>query len=298
MKPDSRPSGFRVIFVLQHWSEIVRVSTLLLALSGVGVALDQYVHLPPEVYFWSCVLGLISILALLIAFIMWLARLLVTYAKDQCESLLFPSPRFCLRLAEEEDLGSFFLRFKAEFGDEAPSMDSIMEIHRHNPQTFWKFVDAEIDNGPSKIRGTLKLLTLRKSIRKRLDAGTVNGRTLTTKDITKPNSRPAAIYVGGVIGDLPVRSLMMAQVVFLLYGYALKGIPIYARPLKHAGLRCLEKFGFEPVIEPGLGHIYRLDKRSLEAAAKKHGRLFRYFTKRRLADVIRVHPALRLAALG
>src|SRR5690349_22518371 len=105
MEPGSQLWVFGKVleFARRHWSETVRIATLFFALSGLGVVLDHYIHISPLVYLWCCILGMISLSVLFVALLFKVASKSVRLVGNKWESLLFPSPRYCLQLADDED---------------------------------------------------------------------------------------------------------------------------------------------------------------------------------------------------
>jgi len=172
----------------------------------------------------------------------------------------------CVR-ARRNDLIGLHDLYTDYFGSDVPSVE-LMKSWISRCKTALMLVHRVRQNSglatSQQLVGSFKVLPLTTDAVRALEGGQISGSTFKAEHIASNKKETAAVYVGDVVATSQVgRGMVLAHLNAACTPAVKSGLPIYARPLTHDGLRVMTKHGFVQVLDgtsrPEIGRICKLE---------------------------------------
>lgn len=164
--------------------------------------------------------------------------------------------------ASEDDLKTILEFSREQLGEDIDEdVEKLMYgWYRKNPTMLWivysvtttikKSAGQERTVRSRRVAGYFNLMPLKKKAARLVGEGKLYGSKIASDDMVTVNTKPSAIYVGGISADSPAAKAHALMAVMGRLGKQMKrGVEIYTRPVSKDGLRLARKYGFEPVQE-------------------------------------------------
>lgn len=147
-----------------------------------------------------------------------------------------------------DDLPALFLEFKNVFGEDIAPIDEMTKWLNRNDTFAWRVMRSS-DDGKRENVGFFELIPITSAAVRKIEAGQLDGRSLTTNHIVSRRSKAAAYYVGSIAAVNKTNrfkfSTMFVFLEHLRQKNAKSEITLYARPVTPDGLRLVNDYKFE-----------------------------------------------------
>lgn len=177
-----------------------------------------------------------------------------------------PDAIWCeLRPVSRRDAKAVCDLMRHAFGEETPSVTRILEWQRRNTTVMTAVYSKRLSGGKvvQTLVGVFKIVPLRGKAIALLEVEQLSGANLPPDFIAAPGEKPAAFYIGDILGVTSrARGDVLRGLFTAVKACARDGAPFYTRPLSLHGARLVRKYNFVPVVAAlkvgALGRIHRL----------------------------------------
>ena len=211
-------------------------------------------------------LSVISGLALALCGVVLLLVSLVTpgFTKASEHVAAFLTPAMEVRSATPNDLRHLNAYLGKHLGEQAPNVELMRHLQVHYSEAFQLMFQVERSEDFSARRrlvGAFKIIPLTRAGARAVEQGELAGPFFTSEHVCKRWENATAYWVGDVVATgLRARAQVVAQITARFSNLT---TTVYARPLSHAGLRSMTRFGFVQVSDgesaPAMERICKLE---------------------------------------
>lgn len=159
-----------------------------------------------------------------------------------------------------------------EFGSQAPSLDKMVRWSSRNRKIFHAKFEADPITNRTVITASYKLVPVKKEAVRLLKAELLSGTSFEEDQIVKCGGRPAAWYVGDLVGTSEAsKRAIMRDLAMNLAEDVRDDTPVFARPLSAEGLHLVQRFRLKPVAgqDGELDRIYWVSGKELRKQVRK-----------------------------
>jgi predicted acylesterase/phospholipase RssA len=189
----------------------------------------------------------------------------------------------CRGIASNEIEALYSYGFR-KFGSQISDASTVKMWFDKNPNIFEIVTKTKTGEADAEdIEGYLCALPLTDTGRRGVAKGAYTGATIPTDEITAPNEKASAVYIGGVAGESEKAKLKVMLRLKTVLGLYDSASVIYTRPITEEGLRWVVRSGFTRVdgqSDNALGYLYKQDvltKAERKAITSRPPRKTRFF---------------------
>lgn len=150
--------------------------------------------------------------------------------------------------ASADDLPELFSDFKKVFGNDIAPIDEMKTWWSRNDNIAWRIIRSTT-GGKREDVGFFELIPLTGPAVKKIEAGQLDGRTMTVNYIASRGKKTSAYYVGSIAAVKPSKifrfSTMFVFLEHLRHRSTRSEIVLYARPVTSDGLRLVRDYKFQ-----------------------------------------------------
>lgn len=224
--------------------------------AGVGSAIltmkpDLTVMVPSLTSEKIALIGVVITVLGLILLLVWAVTAFktpVTTMADSVHKFLFKNWLYTQIQTTVDDLPALFSDFKKVFGEDIAPIEEMTKWLNRNDTFAWRVMRSS-DDGKRENVGFFELIPITGSAVKKIEAGQLDGRTLTTNHIVARRSKAPAYYVGSIAAVNQTKRFKFSTMFVFLEHLRQKStksaITLYARPVTTDGLRLVKDYKFK-----------------------------------------------------